>query len=381
MPSHSLSLNLSQPLKAGTRHLDDVTRFALPSYRRLSLAMGGDFSAGFSFTADTVILERWFDDVLMAHFVESYAGVDTFVGYIHAMRLAHDGMVISKTMDDVFNKVASYYVTQSGMDPQLTTFSSNTDSQAGFGTKELLLRPRDYMFLSTANQYRTNVLAALAQPRQVTETVSQTAVSRPTLQVDIRGYVHTLDWLHYNATAVTSDDADAEITNALAGADFVTAGTITANTLQVSRESDQRPAWKRIRSIADLGDAGSNRYLAGCYQSRILDYRQADETNILYFMDVQKPPAERIVYNVHGAKVPPAMVQPGGVLWLRDTLAGVPQNTTLLNDPRAIFIESVDFTKNGVVFKAPGRRDQSNAAISLALAQSIAATRGLERLR
>jgi len=358
---------LSQPLLIGSQTIEnDIHARMWPSYKRLSLANGGDLSANFSFSAPDHVLEKWFENYLMAHFEESFGGVVTWVGYVHAMTLSYRGIVLSKSMDDLANKVAVWYKTGSGASKALSAFSSDTDSIAKYGTKELLETVEPYMALGTANSIASDILSETAWPRSQSEEVALGDVPvRGVLRVELRGYVHTLDWQHQNDATTSNANASAEVSDALSGADYVSGGTIETNTRQVTQEVVYQGGWQRIKALTKVKNGGL--WLAGCYAGRTLDYYQADLDTIVYNMDMKD--GRRIIMNADESVVHPAQVVPGKMGYFRDILVGRHEDATLLRDPRAIFIQRVEYSKNGLVL-----RGLDTTGVSRAIALQIAAS-------
>jgi hypothetical protein len=363
-------MNLYQLLKTGTEPLEyggDISWACWPTYRRQTLAMGGDHLATFSFSADDSILERWLDNYLGTHFEEVWGGVTTFMGLVWSMRLSYHGVVITRSLDTMFNDVRVRYKTSSAGAETTTSAATNATSIARYGTKQLLEElTGTYITATTAGYFRDNLLAKFAYPRAKQQEARLAGdAQRGTLQVEVRGYVHTLNNRLYNSTSTANIDADDEIKNVLGSADFVSQGSITANTAQVTEEADYQPGWERIQKIAGLGSNGA-RWLAGCYQGRTLDYYQADESTIAYEQELRTQ--RRLTFLPgSGEIIPPPLVGPGGVVFIRDVMGGRPQESTLLDDIRAMFVDMVEYSKDGVVLKGNPEDDAAKAA-ALALA-------------
>ncbi|MCL4867786.1 MAG: hypothetical protein KJ063_02360 [Anaerolineae bacterium] len=351
------SFTLYQPLKAGTAVLENqLAPLIWPTYRRQSVAMGGDFAASFQFAADDVTLERWRDEYLAAHFVEYFGPQVSFAGLVHTLRLTYNGQFQMVTLDHVYNKIAVRYKTDSSAAETTTSFATHTASIARYGTRQIIVRASEYMTDPRAAQYRSVLLNLLATPRVLTTEVAWRG-GPGVLQVDVHGYIRTLDWQLYVSASKGSANASAEVTNALTGADYVTAGSITTNTAQEVQEGDYIPAWQRIRKIAEHGDASGNAWLAGCYQGRALNYWQPDEDNIAYRYNskARRPELRRVIYDANGAEVPGALVLPGRVIFSQDMMAGVPTASPLLDDPRAMLIDAIDFSRAGIALRAAPR--------------------------
>jgi len=366
------SLHLLQPLLVGSNPLvdDDVLEKALATYRRTSLAMGGDFRAQFNVRASDFLLETWFNGWLMGHFEEWTDNNESFVGYVHSLNLSYNNLVLSRTVDDIYNQVYVRYKTSSSGSDTTATAANDTDSQAIYGTRTLFQEAPVYMNAISAGLYRNKLLADFKLPRVTTERLSNSQSGMGVLNVELRGYIQTLDAKLHNSSSTATDDASDEIRDAISGADFVTSGTIDTNTLAVVEEADYERVWPRIRDITTLGDASSNRWLLGCYQGRTLNYQQADISSIAYYVYLKGREGVRIT-DSNGAEVPASLVQPGQIAFVADVMPAVPQASTLLDDPRAIFIEALEFQLGQVSLQGTTQRDSVNTILEIALNDAL----------
>lgn len=364
---------LADPLLVGSAPSElggDISWACWPTYRRQTLAMGGDHMATFQFSADDHILERWLDNYLACHFVETFAGVTTFMGLIWTMRLSYHGVTITRSLDTLFNHVRVRYKTSSSATAAVTSAASNATSLARYGSKQLLQEPGNniYMNATTAGYFRDNLLAQFQYPRAMQQEARLFGERQQgVLQVEVRGYVHTLNYFLVIDINTGTHDASERVSKVLTDAEFVTEGQIDTNTAPVVDEVDYQPGWERVRNIAELGSNGGARWLAGCYQGRALDYQAADETTIAYEQELRTQ--RRLTYQTGTGNVIPApLVQPGGVVFIRDIMGGRPQASTLLDDPRAMFVDMVEYSLDGTVLKGNPQDDyQKAAALAIAL--------------
>lgn len=351
----STDFTLFQPLLQGSAQLEPSLRKLLwPAYRRQTVAMGGDFGASSQFSGPDWLLEKWRDEYLGAHFIETWAGVTAFEGQLYAMQLTYNGQFQTVSLENVYNSVTVKYLASTKTSEAETAAATDSDSIALYGTRELYIDTTSdlYMPVASAEAYRDALLARYSWPRVFAEEINWSG-GPGVLQIEIRGYVRTLNGQRITNTSTSFDDADDEINDALSGADFVSAGSIATNTLQVTEEAEQQPAWDRIRKIAQLGDSAGDRWLAGCYQGRELDYWEPDIDAVSYFYDAKarRPERRRVMYSSDGGEVPAALVQPGRIAFARDMMPGVPVASPLIDDPRAMFIERVDYSPRGLALK------------------------------
>ena len=311
--------------------LEDISWACWPSYRRISLADGGDFEATFTFSAADDILEKWFENYLGARFVEVCEGHPAFEGRLERMVLSYNGKVLSRDLAEVFNSVRVRYQTDSSASKAVTSAATDDDSIAAWGTRELVENAEVYLSSTSAALYAANLLARLKEPRVHSDTVRVGGEYQPgQLQVTVRGYVRSLMADLYQSGSTAEDNADAEVSAALSGADFVTAGDIDANTLQVKEEADYVPGWTRIKNIAALGDSSGNEWQAGCYQGTSLDYQQRDLETVIYFVETQANRRLTLVRDTNGFEVPPPLVRPGVMAFSNDIMPGLPMGAWLL---------------------------------------------------
>lgn len=371
--SELASMTLSQPLLVGSNPVEfggDITDYCWPTYKRETRAVGGDWVASFQFSADDSILERWFDNYLACHFEESWGGITTFMGLVWSMRLAYNGLVLTKSMDELANRISVRYQTDSAAAKGVTSTAIDADSEAYYGAWRFNEEAPVFMNATTADAYRDNLLDQLAWPRVQQESVQLGGARQPgVLQVEIRGYVHTMNGRLLLETSTALDDLSDEIDLAVTGSDYVTKGAIEANTLQVNEETDYEGRWDRIKKLVALGSSGGSVWKAGCFQGREFTYSQADVSTIFYEQEVRT--ARRLTFGPGtGHHLPAPLVQPGHVMFVRDIMGGRPQSATLLDDPRAMYVQAVEYNAEGVVLKGkPGSEGQKAAALGIALRQ------------
>jgi len=224
-------------------------------------AMGGFWSASFSYYDDPVTLRQFFADGLGRDVrMTNHRGVIAFEGFISSMRLL--GLspgVMSRSIDKIANKVWVRYKDSGGT---FTRSANGTglDSQARYGIKELPLSGGQLQSSSIAN----NISEMVVQRRQWSKVVveqmqlggSEVNV-RPRLDVSCQGYIHTLRWRVYNQTASTGTQAaNLEIADVLAAAgQYVKAWDLQPNTVAVTKEYDaDKWAMDILFDIAKLGD-------------------------------------------------------------------------------------------------------------------------------
>ena len=340
----------------------DITSYIWPNYRRITAAAGGDVSATFSFSRDDATLESWFYDRLAAEFAETFAGQTIFLGRLHTMRLAYNRVVLTVSLDWLFNHVACEYTSVLDGSTLMTDFFLDVDSAVEYGIRSQILRPADKIGLSEAEDLAQQYLADFSYPRVSRGTLETAVGGRGALQVTVQGYSQTLDAQLYNYEIEGEDDASAEVTATLVDASFITAGNISVNPAQVSITSDQRRRLQRIASIAARRDAIGRQYTYGAIGSKSFNYQPVTEptgsTGFQYDIFVKRPSIE---YFSGPNYVPAPLVMPGG--WSRIVDMRRPEKTTKASDdPLNQFDALATYSKDGVVLSGAAWTEKERAA-------------------
>jgi len=164
----------------------------------------------------------------------------------------------------------------------------------------------------------------------------------------ILGYRHYLGaYIHQNTTAATVaintkiQQVLASDPNTLFPTDY---SGIEANAFLVNQyENDNRVADDVIRDMVEIGGAASNeRWLFGIYDDEKARYAAIPTTPLYQHRIADK--YRRIEKYGTGELVRPWDVEPGQFLFFPDFLIGRTQPTSLRDDPRYLFIESVSFS-------------------------------------
>jgi hypothetical protein len=324
----------------------DVTAYMWPSYKRTTAAQGGDVAADFQFSGHDALLETWFANYLGREFREHYHGQTAFLGRIHTLRLAYNRVVLTVSLDWLFNRVACFYTSPLDGSQLLTDFFDDADSQAAWGIREYVIRPSDNTIgFSEAEELAQEMLADFAQPR-ISRGEIQRKLERGQLQVTVQGYSQTLDAQLYNEEVEGEDDADAEVLLALAGASFVTVGNIATNTRHVNIQAAWQPKLKRVEWIAGRRDVQGRRYTYGCVGSRSFDYQPVDEAS-RYFIWVKRPFVAH--YDAGQNYIPAPLVRPGGYSEIVDL--SVPVTAGRGWSPKRQWDASVVYDANGATLR------------------------------
>lgn len=345
-----------------------LTPYVWPAYRRTTLAAGGDAKADFSITGDVVdeaSMELWLESWLAGHVVERYNAQDCFWGRVHTLRLTYNGIFLVHSLDTCWNRIYCRYTSVVTGSAAMAGPVEDAASQAVWGVRELILQPEDVIGAAEAADLAGQALADLAYPRIWRGDVDLARAQRAVLRVEVEGYPATLDVKHHTSLSSATEDADAAVTAVLAGADYVTAGKIAANSTQVTRQSDYRPALQRLRFVAGRRDAAGSRYNYGCVGSLDFDYQPADEVGVRYTLEMKRQ--RPLIFDADGQYVPAPLVRPGGVSLVGDVMAGRARAAALLADPRAQFDEAVEYGRDGAKLRGKFELGDRVQALNMAL--------------
>lgn len=364
-------MTIQPSLLSDKKQGENITHLCWPTYKRTSLAMGGDGVAKFSFPiGNQYDAEKWLEERLGWHFVEHYAGKNVFVGFVHTIRVVINGVMLSVSLADMYNDITLIYK-QNSAAAESTINTTSANSIAKYGVKQLRLDlGSSYMGGTTASRYLDSLLAAYEWPAVRMEKING-GRQQSRVEVEVHGYVETLNWVHYNTTDTTPLDSEEEVAAILAASinstdgGYVEAGLIEEDSLDVVPEADYVPKWDRLKEITEIGGYINDRMISGCYGSSKFDYLIADTTSIRYFVDARDDGME--IYTQSGAIVPPPLVRPGGVAFMRNVLGGRTPAVGLLNDPRAFFIESVTYDAGGVKLHNATKEVDTRALLRMAL--------------
>lgn len=346
----NISLAAFEPLAVGSAQVAELSG-EITSYDQEITAFGGYWSARIRIDGRRVDLEEWYERGLDRR-ITAYSpdGVVIWEGFVNSVKLNFGGL--QKTIGpvlDIANKVRLIfsYIPDGSQETGLrlsTDWASDTTSQGRYGILERILSSGGTT-ITNADKLRDQYLVERARPGRSEEfAVGGSATS---LELDCAGYVHRLDTYTYNTTTTGSQNLSAKIAAVIDADpnDYLTSANaiIEANTLQVPIfENDNRLAMNVIKSLVAQGNAASDRCLFGVYAGRQAQYRAVVEQTD--YLQAQSETRQQ-VRTGNGAKVEPWYVQSGKWLRTSDFLIGrISDTTTLRDDPRYAFLESVHFT-------------------------------------
>ena len=367
----SVNLHVWQPSFAGgvwtpaSRWLGSVDE-KIAEYSHNLRAHGGYWEADMSFGARVDQAEDWLDSGLARH-VECYdeAHVMQFEGFVNEVAVSVGGYSVTRgPLVDLANRAAlvftaldtTYTPPRAGARAR-TGVNNNTASQELYGIHYKVLSGGDILAASSL-QLRDSYLTEAAYPA-TDRKLSPGDAGAPSVKLSIYGYVRMLDYPYNNALAGNTTVA-AKLPLVLAGEpNSLFTGTpqsIAANATAVeAAEDEDNSGWSIIGTCCEYGDGSYNRYVASVGAGRAFTYA-AVPTAIEYQLLLHDP--RQPITTPAGAEVQPWAIQPGKWLFIADWMIGrVPPGTPLRSDPRALYIESVDYAAPRDLSLTGGRVD------------------------
>ena len=351
-----------------------IETLAPESWEHTIRSMGGYWAARFDIKEDLSELEDWYAERIGYH-VECFGpeGKIVWEGFVNKISLNVGGLSATRgPLMDVANRVSVVYspldvtVSPPTTGASATTFIvDDTDSKLKYGVLEEILSAGRVIqgggADDTAEKIRDVYLLENKEPQSGKGFSSQNS-QEASLTVECLGYVHFLDKAKYNYTvnslSVTiSADPETEepklqailgqyglpATHADPNSLFDTDnGDVYENAYLVPRfEDENMTAWALIKEMVALGDDGTDaRTIFGIYANRYIRYNVIP-TEFEYQQNLSDN--KQRVRTMSGVEVKPWNVLPGKWLLFSDFLIGRTIPTELRLDPRAMFIETVEY--------------------------------------
>ena len=352
-------------------------------YSHIIDAIGGYKSAMFSQAASIATMDDWIADGIGRHIqVYNDALVPCWEGFVNQIDAVYGNLTV--TVGPLLDATNRLDVTYSFVDvdpfPPTEGIQANTGwtddllSQARYGVLPSVLSAGDTT-PADATAIRDTYLVQHRLPA-TTQVWSTGGGATPSLTVHCLGYFQWLFYVYNQLVNKGDINTDLKIIDILTGTDAalippapynLNSSWLPFNTVHVDTpaapvavpryEYENRTAWELIEGLTARGDANQNRWLFGIYDKRQAWYHQAP-TTVEYEIELSDP-AQRIMAPV---EVKPWDVRPGRWALFTDFLIGRSVPTSLEEDPRAMFIESVTYTMPNTV-ALNGGKDQELAQI------------------
>lgn len=331
----SLTLKAHEPLSEqglyAREFIDDIT-VNHEGYTHTISAVGGFDTAQFTLKGTRDYLDDWFEDGLMRRIeLQNPEGIQVWEGYVNRMRYVVGTLTKTKTIDNMFNRI---YVRFAPLDtsvsppvaspPQTWTFDDAT-SQAKYGIKALVISGGEraantvYEWGRTILKDRKNV--------QIGESINTSGQDSVLMELECRGYWHTLKWLPYIndvSGRIQSHQVVEEVLRYFNSQnqgwlpmDF---GWMDYNFRLSRRGADSlQSCYEVINNIVLEGGLGGERWVGGFYQNRKFVYKAAEDKLGLYsdHFDLYRSlsdPAQFIYDSATGTEVKPWDMTPDRIL-------------------------------------------------------------------
>ena len=366
-----LSFNAWQPsITPGTSYTPKGTYVPLAfdlvnNYKHSLDAAGGYRSATIDISVNRRQFDEWLYNGLNRHIeVVDHALDVIFEGFVNEIGGVVGGATVRRgPMMDVTNRARVVYSTvDTSVDPpavgvrQPTAWADNSDSQARYGTLEEVLSTSGQT-AANAEQMRDTHLADSANPKH-SQTLTFPPSGAASISIACLGYINKTEQYVYNQTTTGGlYNLSTKLADVLAAQPdgLFGTGSIATNTIQIKRwENDNNIAWGLIKEMSAIGDASDNRYTFGIYANRQPVYAQAP-TDIAYSHGVLDP--DQTILSRFGGIVKPWNILPGRWLELTDLLSDQRAISSLRQDPRMMFIESVTYSAPWHLTLTGGRVD------------------------
>ncbi len=334
------SLGLYDRLAQGTAYRGDLTRHAR-DWARSIRAVGGLWTGDFTITdvqaggtMGRPEMVNLYNTAMGMRVVEK-AATTTWEGEIVEMALTLDGVQWRRTLDPSVwhNNVAVKY--PAGM----TAFSEDTGSSDIYGESAYIDTVSGPYNATAATARRDRLLTENAFPRSRPVGGLGSDVQGTTdnsLRVMCAGYVFSVN-RRFRVTDTAPANISAQISTLVGESEFVTAGRIGTNTLQVPISTEGIPTrlWDLIEEMVDMGDDTGDRWVGGVYAGREFHYKAA-ETAARYRYSRGR------LLDGFGSPIPPPLIRPDIIVRIENspTAIAAPSGTDL---DKYAYIEEVEF--------------------------------------
>lgn len=328
-------------------HSQDIT-----SYDHSHAAMGGFWTANLTMRLPLVELEDWLENGVGRQVQVKGRGT----------KLAWEGLVNRVTMNvggynmnvgpylDIANKIKlaySIFLQLGGGNATgirvATDYTSNALSVARYGILAKVFSVGGVDSSAVAN-LQALLLERYSQPPRSEDLnlPGDTGLTYFDLKLECIGYAHLFQKYSYNSATTGTQNLSAKLTAIVAAEpNGLFSSSVTTNTIQVpAYENDDAEAWGLIKSMIAMGDVSLNRYSFGVYENRRAVYKPVSNS-VVYIRPLREGAA--VIQDAQGGLLQPWEVRPGGYVLVTDLLPGKPTASTLNDDRRAIYADTVQY--------------------------------------
>jgi len=301
-----------RPAWGATSYRRNITELAR-DWHHTSRRVGGFWTADFSISQEQLTrgeIVDFYNSAIGYRVVETSYGFITWEGEISQLRLMLDGAEYTRSLDTEhwMNKVAVVY--PAGM----TAWSENTDSSDIYGESCYIDTVSGPYNATAAEARRDRRLAEFAYPRSRgaggLQGGDRSSEGETSLAVMCAGFVFSIN-RRYRTTDTAPANASTQISTLVGESEFVSAGDIETNTLQVPISTEGIPTrlWDLIEEMIGMGDASGNEMAGGVYGEREFNYEAAADTTTYYWR-------KQVLYDAAGAPMLPTHIKPNSIVEL-----------------------------------------------------------------
>lgn len=274
--------------------LEDLTHNHEAYTHTISAEIGFD-TATFTLKGDEDYLSDWLNNGLMRRItLQNPEGIVVWEGFVENMSLPYGSDQEKININDMVNRVYLRYkpITITGVTPTpdlaTTLVVDDLDSQAIWGIKSTIIKGGE-MTDESAFAWARTILTTQSIPK-VTEEINTSASAVPALQINCKGYLHTLQWLPF-ISEISGDTWVHQIIKDVAIAfNTINAGWVSTDFswMDFNFRKDRRASTELksclaiIKEVVLRGGLGGERWILMMMQDRRLIFKPAEDFKKLY---------------------------------------------------------------------------------------------------
>lgn len=339
--------------------IDDITGNH-SGYTHTISAVGGFDTATFTLRGDLDYLNDWFDDGIMRRVVlYNPEAIPVWEGFVSRLRFTVGTLQKTKSVDTMFNRVYLRYspldfsVFPPIADPPVNIVVDDATSQSKYGVKSVVISGGERVD-ATAYEWASTTLKE-TKDVQIGESVNTRRTDTAFIEVECKGYYHTLKWIPYINNTTGSIQSHQVIQEVLDYFNDINQGWISQNFgwMDYNFRTEQRgydslpSCWDVINNIIKEGGKGGERWVGGLYQNRKMIYKAAEDAARLYsdYFELYRSlrDTNQFIYDfANGTEVKPWDMQPDRMLRTIDTT-----NESLMYIEQVVYTEPYQLTLIG----------------------------------
>lgn len=353
----TLSLKAFEPLSEQGLYSRDFVEDLTSNHEGGSFvisAVGGFDTSRFTIKDTQGNLDDWYEDGLMRRISwENPEGIQIWEGYVSGIEYQTGKQRKTKSIENYLNRIYMNYsplitsVSPPIEQPPVLLIVDDVEGQIKYGVKSSVISGGGRADDTAYDWARTILKNQKKVP--VGRSVSTQSGGPPSIQIEAKGYYHTLKWLPYISAAsekIQSHQVIQEVLeyfhsiNPWLSLDF---GWMDYNFRRARRGYDELlSCWDVIENIIREGGQGGERWVGGFYQNRQFIYKPAEDIDGLYASGFElyqalEDPGQFIYDSALGSEVKPWDMTPDQVLHTADSNVG--------GERDLMYIEQTTFTE------------------------------------